>query len=138
MNWYGTATFFDSCPQSGKGGGACGICFSNEAGIAYPYVTGHLPDCAKSCTVPHGFELPELACGAYVSIQNLCSTGGYIEFPIVDHGPGAACTLDMLPCDWNSDKNPQAGYRLLDLTPVTFQDLGGKVGAGYIWTTFQT
>ena len=133
MYWYGTASFFNNCPSSSPGGGACGLCQSNLGGVAYPSLNGFPGDYAASCTDQFG-GLPALSCGDYLPIWNQCSNYGPLLVEIADHGPGAACTLDNIPCG-----NPiGSAYRLLDLTPVSFADLGGDPNAGLVWSIFQT
>jgi len=46
---------------------------------------------------PNNGGLPELACGYYLPMYNICTNMDLLS-PIVDHGPGAACTLDYIPC----------------------------------------
>jgi hypothetical protein len=121
-NWYGTLSHFDSCPTSGSGAGACGTCFSNQGGLAYPNLSGHVPpNYAYSCTHQFSGGLPLKSCGSYLNITPDC--GSATLAPIVDHGPGAACHLDPLLCH---STRVGYGYRLLDATPTTFGLLSEK------------
>ncbi len=132
--WVGTATYFNNCPAAsggGHGAGACGTCFRDEGGIAYPNVTGHPPDYSSSCTSYYGGITPE-PCGQYLNLVNYCVYGEDVAAPIVDHGPGAACTLDTISY---ACTGANYAYRLLDLTPLTYSDIGGDLQAGHtlIW-----
>lgn len=102
--------------------------------MAYPNVAGHVPpEYAASCD---GGLLPLMACGDYLGIYNICDyTGELIYVPIVDHGPGAACNLDLMPC---SAYQPTYVSRILDLTPISYADLGGNVPAGHLIAGFWT
>jgi len=153
MAFYGNATMFSSCKSANDSCtcnnntckcGACGTCRWDDGGVAYPAVNGFpgdyqrpysvsnpngrcnssVPYCCNTSTGP-GY-LPYESCGTYLSLTNYCKGGGVLT-PIVDHGPGAACTRDHLECE------PLViGYRLLDLTPVTYSDVGGNATYGRV------
>ena len=134
----GTASFFNNCPTSGPGGGACGTCYSNNGGVAYPHVTGFPTDYSYACAPeppPNNGGLPALACGYYLPISS-CTVSSLLT-PIVDHGPGAACTIDQIPSP-NCDGQANYCYRILDLTPITFSDLGGDPLQGLVLVAFTT
>ncbi len=135
MIWYGTASFFNNCPTSPPGGGACGTCFATLGGVAYPHLNGFPGDYSYYCAPeppPNNGGLPAMNCGDYLPIWSTCYSRN-IQSEIVDHGPGAACTLDQVTCPFT-----YRAYRLLDLTPVTFSNLGGDPNAGLMMTEFQT
>jgi hypothetical protein len=125
--YYGTATYYDCT----TGVLACGgqPCPKNSGGLAYPILTNHPPDYSAACTG----GMAALSCGTYISLYNLCN-GGDVLSPIIDHGPGAACRVDSIPCTLYDQNGNVYGYayRLLDLTPTTFMDVGGSLSDGRV------
>lgn len=118
---YGSASWYTTCnlSTSGPPNGACATCYRDLGGIAYPSLQGFPGNYASSCTY-----MPPVSCGTYLGLTNLCTPYG-VASEVVDHGPGAACTLDpdeCLPNVWD--------YRLIDLTPYTFQNAGGSLWRG--------
>ena len=129
-NYAGTATFFNNCDASHRG--ACGTCYSDQGGVAYPHLVGFPGDYSAGCVAGGG--MVALHCGDYITLGNFCSGQvPYLFAPIVDHGPGAACTLDTL-CGIPTS----FGYRLLDLTPVTYANIGGDPLAGHVAVNIAT
>lgn len=59
-------------------------------------------------------------CGNNPLITNLCNSVAN-NIPVGDHGPGAACRLDRIPCHPPTDY----GVRRLDLTALAYQVMGG-------------
>jgi len=140
--FWGNMTYYSSCKLASNNCspcnnttckcGACGTCRADEGGIAYPYVTGFPGDYQSACGHCTGCAMPKEPCGTYIGLYNTCNNSGLLYAPIVDHGPGAACTLEKIQCASTLE------FRLLDLTPVTYGDLDGSFGygrlAGYLVT----
>ncbi len=102
-------------------------CPPSSGGFAYPNVVGHPPDYAASCG-----GVVALPCFTYVSLSNLCAFA-VVASQVIDHGPGAACMVDNLPCVINTPAGPYfCGYRFVDLTALTFMNLGGKLYQGIL------
>lgn len=122
--WDVSASWYDCNPRSG----ACGTCDSTKSGLAYPYLAGHPPNYAR-CQIFS--QLPQHSCGDIIPVFGRCSGGlTWVNVPIVDHGPGAACANDCPPCYvpdiCRKDPNHLNIYRLVDLTRATFITVTGR------------
>ena len=136
MRWYGPASWYNLCPTSGSGGGACGTCFSNRSGMAYPNVSGHGPDYSynNGCTVADG-GITQESCGTNLTVYGVPQSSCVqkkLSVPIVDHGPGAACHSDHISCPY------YYSYRLIDLTAYSFTAFGGPLSYGIMYVEFLT
>jgi len=123
---YGSASWYQTCNESSSGtpNGACGTCYRDRPGLAYPNLLNHGTDWAGYC----GYSIPRLACGTVLTITNNdCNTNSR-AIPIVDKGPN----LISLDCreDWLHCQTTTRAFRLIDLTRQSFLDLGGQLTWG--------
>lgn len=125
-----TATFYTGCAVQGtRGNGACGTCYRDRLGVAYPSLNGFPGDYSAQCSEP---PIRKLSCGDILLLRRACpyDANMSVSVPIVDHGPGAACHLDVA-CGITTPA-PSYYQRILDLTPVAFAAVGGSPTRGYI------
>lgn len=121
--YLGTASWFKCggacCGYPGTNNGACGDCCADDPGVAWPYI--------GSINYASCFAINQLSCGSSIDITNLCS-GTSMNVAIVDHGPGAACTVvNSGACS----AAPGSYERLIDLTVYAFDALGGDLHVGW-------
>ncbi|HXM42300.1 MAG TPA: hypothetical protein VN924_13690 [Bryobacteraceae bacterium] len=124
--YIGTASYY-TCA---KGSGACGTCNSNNTNqVCYPDLNGHPPNYAASCG-----PIPVHSCGDVLYVANYCNCADPIgaSLTVVDHGPGAACTVDVPQCDLCTCSGGNKYYRYMDLPQNTFTALGGNLTQGLI------
>ena len=135
--WDVSATWFD-CNENGIGKGACGTCSWNQLGMAYPYLFGHPPNYARCSWFS---TIPEMSCGDVVPVFSRCPGGpGWVNIPIVDHGPGRACTCDLPVCYCEPYCNEEncadlSIYRLIDLTKQAFLIMGRPLTEGKMFVS---
>jgi len=123
---YGAATWYNTCnaQSSGTPNGACGTCYRDVPGVAYPNLLNHGTDWAYACGLP----MPRIACGTVLTIVNDdCSVGASITAPVVDKGPN----LPRLGCpDKDFHCSLTRAPLIIDLTEKAFTDLGGQLPWG--------
>jgi hypothetical protein len=86
--YVGTASYY-TCSKSS---GACATCNSKSANqVAYPNLNNHPPNYASACG-----PIPVHSCGDTIYVANYCDCNNPkgANLIVVDHGPGAACTVD--------------------------------------------
>lgn len=118
--FWGVTSWYQTCNLSSSGtpNGACGTCYRDRPGVAYPHLANHGTDWALLCGLD---MIPQLSCGTNITVTDQdCSTNS-ITIPVVDKGPN----LPALDCpDNNYHCSLTRSPRVIDLTRQSFIDIG--------------